>query len=156
MTVGNLSRATVRTIVAASVLLAPAVPAAQSQRRPVAQAATPQAQAAPETIKLTIDDAVRRAIEQNPDLAVVKLGTDVEAEHVSARHELDGTERGRGIDRLTVDRHLDVLARTAVLEKEHDAGKGRLELREPCATIGSNGERALVDCATLERAVSLG
>ena len=83
MTVGNLSRATVRTIVAASVLLAPAVPAAQSQRRPVAQAATPQAQAAPETIKLTIDDAVRRAIEQNPDLAVVKLGTDVEAEHVS-------------------------------------------------------------------------
>jgi outer membrane protein len=83
MTVGTLSRATVRTIVAASVLLAPAVPAAQSQRRPVAQAATPQAQPAPETIRLTIDDAVRRAIEQNPDLAVVKLGTDVEAEHVS-------------------------------------------------------------------------
>ena len=83
MTVGNFSRATVRTIVAASVLLAPAVPAAQSQRRPVAQAATPQAQTTPETIKLTIDDAVRRAIEQNPDLAVVKLGTDVEAEHVS-------------------------------------------------------------------------
>jgi outer membrane protein len=83
MTVGNLSRATVRTIVAASVLLAPALPAAQSQRRPMAQTAAPQAQPAPETIRLTIDDAVRRAIEQNPDLAVVKLGTDVEAEHVS-------------------------------------------------------------------------
>ena len=83
MTLGNLSRGTTRIVAAAAVLLAPAVPAAQSQRRPVAQTAAPQAQPAPETIRLTIDDAVRRAIDQNPDLAVVKLGTDVEAEHVS-------------------------------------------------------------------------
>jgi HAE1 family hydrophobic/amphiphilic exporter-1 len=83
MTLGHLTRASVRVVVGAAVLLAPAVPAAQSQRRPVAQTATGQAQPAPDTIRLTIDDAVRRAIDQNPDLAVVKLGTDVEAEHVS-------------------------------------------------------------------------
>jgi HAE1 family hydrophobic/amphiphilic exporter-1 len=77
-----MARASVRILVGAAVLLAPAVPAAQGQRRP-AQTAAPQAQPAPETIRLTIDDAVRRAIDQNPDLAAVKLGTDVEAEHVS-------------------------------------------------------------------------
>lgn len=34
------------------------------------------------TLPLTLDDAVRRAIEHNPDLAVVKLGTEVEAARV--------------------------------------------------------------------------
>jgi len=38
--------------------------------------------AAPDTLPLTLDDAVRRAVEHNPDLAVVKLGTEVEAAHV--------------------------------------------------------------------------
>jgi HAE1 family hydrophobic/amphiphilic exporter-1 len=83
MTLGHFTRSTARIITGAAVLLAPAVPAAQSQRRPVAQAATAQAQPAPAVIRLTIDEAVRRAIDQNPDLAVVKLGTDVEAEHVN-------------------------------------------------------------------------
>jgi len=61
-------------------LMAGAV-SAQTQT-PAPQPAAPQARPAAESIKLTIDEAVRRAIEQNPDLAVVKLGTDVEAEHV--------------------------------------------------------------------------
>jgi len=35
-----------------------------------------------ETLQLTLDDAVRRAVENNPDLAIVRLGTQVEAAHV--------------------------------------------------------------------------
>jgi outer membrane protein len=35
-----------------------------------------------ETLPLTLDDAVRRAVEHNPDLAIVKLGTEVEAARV--------------------------------------------------------------------------
>ena len=38
--------------------------------------------AAPDTLPLTLDDAVRRAVEHNPDLAVVRLATEVEAAHV--------------------------------------------------------------------------
>ena len=34
------------------------------------------------TLKLTLDEAVRRAIENNPDLAIVRLDTEVEAAHV--------------------------------------------------------------------------
>ena len=34
------------------------------------------------TLALTLDDAVRRAIEHNPDLTVVRLGTEVEAARV--------------------------------------------------------------------------
>src|SRR5206468_4817159 len=48
-------------------------------------AATASAQtlpAAPDTLPLTLDDAVRRAVEHNPDLAVVRLATEVEAAHV--------------------------------------------------------------------------
>ena len=37
---------------------------------------------APETLRVTVDDAVRRAVENNPDLAVVRLDTDVEAARV--------------------------------------------------------------------------
>ena len=40
------------------------------------------AQTAPQTIRLTVDEAVRRAGENNPDLAVVRLGTEVEAARV--------------------------------------------------------------------------
>ena len=35
-----------------------------------------------DTLPLTLDDAVRRAVENNPDLAVVRLGTEVEAARV--------------------------------------------------------------------------
>jgi outer membrane protein len=35
-----------------------------------------------ETIQLTLDEAVRRAVENNPDLAIVRLGTEVEAARV--------------------------------------------------------------------------
>jgi outer membrane protein len=38
--------------------------------------------AGPDTLPLTLDDAVRRAVEHNPDLVVVKLATEVEAAHV--------------------------------------------------------------------------
>jgi outer membrane protein TolC len=38
--------------------------------------------AGPAALQLTLDDAVRRAIENNPDLAVVRLGTEVEAARV--------------------------------------------------------------------------
>ena len=81
MTPGYFQRVLARTVVVCSVvLLAPAL-SAQSQK-PAPPAAAPQAQPA-EAIKLTIEDAVRRALDQNPDLAVVKLGTDAEAERVS-------------------------------------------------------------------------
>ena len=43
-----------------------------------AQVAGPQT----ETIQLTLDEAVRRAVENNPDLAIVRLGTEVEAARV--------------------------------------------------------------------------
>lgn len=35
-----------------------------------------------ETVRLTLEDAVRRAVEHNPDLAIVRLGTEVEAARV--------------------------------------------------------------------------
>src|SRR6266567_2165350 len=34
------------------------------------------------TVRLTLDEAVRRAVENNPDLAIVRLGTEVEAARV--------------------------------------------------------------------------
>src|SRR5947208_846170 len=40
------------------------------------------AKPAVETLQLTLEDAVRRAIEHNPDLAIVRLGTEVEAARV--------------------------------------------------------------------------
>ena len=52
----------------------------------VAAASTASAQsaaaAADNTIVLTVEDAVRRAVEHNPDLAIVRLDTEVEAAHV--------------------------------------------------------------------------
>ena len=35
-----------------------------------------------DTVRLTLEDAVRRAVENNPDLAIVRLGTEVEAARV--------------------------------------------------------------------------
>jgi outer membrane protein TolC len=44
--------------------------------------ATASAQTATDIVRLTLDDAVRRAIENNPDLAIVRLGTEVESARV--------------------------------------------------------------------------
>lgn len=44
--------------------------------------ASPSPEAGLETLRLTLDEAVRRAIASNPDLAVVRLGTEVEAARV--------------------------------------------------------------------------
>lgn len=41
-----------------------------------------QQPAQPATLTLTLDDAVRRAVDHNPDLAIVKLGTDAQAARV--------------------------------------------------------------------------
>jgi outer membrane protein len=59
--------------VAASLVAASA--AAQIERPP----STPNAEA---TLQLTLDDAVRRAVDHNPDLAIVRLETEVDAAHV--------------------------------------------------------------------------
>jgi outer membrane protein TolC len=61
-------------IAVGSVLIAASAPA-----QTVAPAASEHPAA---TVKLTLDEAVRRAVENNPDLAVVRLGTEVEAARV--------------------------------------------------------------------------
>ena len=81
MTPSRFLRAALRSIVWGVVLAAPAV-SAQTPRPDPASAAPQPAQEA-DILKLTIDDAVKRAIENNPDLAIVRLGTDVEAARVS-------------------------------------------------------------------------
>src|SRR6266850_7535527 len=48
----------------------------------VGTAASAQQVEKPETLQLTLEDAVRRAVEHNPELAIVRLGTDVEAARV--------------------------------------------------------------------------
>src|SRR5213594_5095071 len=53
----------------------------------VALATTASAQIGkPETLQLSLADAVQRAVEHNPDLAIVRLGTEVEAARVSESH----------------------------------------------------------------------
>ena len=47
-----------------------------------APASAQVAQPAVETLQLTLEEAVHRAVENNPDLAIVRLGTEVEAAHV--------------------------------------------------------------------------
>ena len=60
-----------------------------------AQTETP----AQQTLQLTLEDAVRLAVEHNPDLAVVRLGTEVEAAQVgqsqSAYNPVFSTTLGR-------------------------------------------------------------
>jgi outer membrane protein TolC len=48
----------------------------------IATTASAQAVPAADTLRLSLEDAVRRAVENNPDLAIVRLGTEVEAAHV--------------------------------------------------------------------------
>ena len=50
---------------------------------PSAQEAAPASPAAAQVLALTIDEAVRRAVEHNPDLARVRLGTDVGIARIS-------------------------------------------------------------------------
>ena len=47
-----------------------------------AQAQSQNAERPAQVLKLTLDDAVRRAVDNNPDLAIVRLGTEVEAARV--------------------------------------------------------------------------
>ena len=47
-----------------------------------AQTIAPAPLPTPATLRLTLDEAVRRAVENNPDLAIVRLGTEVEAARV--------------------------------------------------------------------------
>src|SRR5262249_5517550 len=49
--------------------------------RPADRQPTPIAMTA-DSLPLTLDEAVRRAVEHNPELTVVRLGTEVEAAHV--------------------------------------------------------------------------
>jgi outer membrane protein TolC len=60
-------------LIGATVGLLPSVAAAQQSAAPGRSDAT---------LALTLDEAVRRAIEHNPDLALVKMGTEVEAARV--------------------------------------------------------------------------
>ena len=69
MSIHNLS-------VSAAILVALAAGPAAGQGQ------APSQEAGRETLRLTLDDAVRRAIASNPDLAVVKIGTEVEAARV--------------------------------------------------------------------------
>jgi len=66
--------------VAAGLLLAASSASAQS---PLRAAAPAPAQTSAGALSLTLDDAVRRAVEHNPDLAIVKLDTDVQIERVA-------------------------------------------------------------------------
>src|SRR5258706_6127040 len=45
-----------------------------------------QRERAPDTLQLTLADAVERAVEHNPDLAIVRLGTEVEAARLGESH----------------------------------------------------------------------
>ena len=63
----------------AAILVALAAgPVAAQGQAPV----SPSPDAGRETLRLTLDEAVRRAVASNPDLAVVRLGTEVEAARV--------------------------------------------------------------------------
>ena len=61
---------------AAMIVALTAAPAAARGQAPA------PADASRETLRLTLDEAVRRAVDSNPDLAVVRLGTEVEAARV--------------------------------------------------------------------------
>jgi outer membrane protein len=80
MTLSRFLRVAIRPTVWGLVLAAPAV-SAQTQRSDPPPAA-PQTATEGDVLKLTIDEAVKRSVEHNPDLAIVRLGPDVEAARV--------------------------------------------------------------------------
>ena len=61
--------------------LVAALAAAEASAQP-AQPAQPATPLGADTLTLPLEDAVRRAVEHNPDLAIVRLGTEVEAANV--------------------------------------------------------------------------
>jgi outer membrane protein TolC len=73
-----LGAATLWVVAAGAVLTAASASAqvAKDERLPA------EAGSHEETIQLTLEEAVRRAVENNPDLAIVRLGTEVEAARV--------------------------------------------------------------------------
>ena len=73
-----MTRRMFSTVVAAAAAVVLAPQPARAQGTP----AVPRPALTPSTLELTLDDAVRRAIEHNPDLAVVRLGVDAEATRV--------------------------------------------------------------------------
>jgi HAE1 family hydrophobic/amphiphilic exporter-1 len=69
-----------RSAAAALIGLLTALPVSAQVAPPTTSEGPSQANRAPaDTLQLTLDDAIRRAVEHNPDLAIVRLGTEVEA-----------------------------------------------------------------------------
>ena len=66
-----------------------AVPAAAQQGGPSRAPIVSSATGAP-PVELTLDEAVRRAVEHNPDLAIVKLGVDRSASRVAGARSVFG------------------------------------------------------------------
>jgi len=105
----NVFQRSTRALVVATTLMA-ATASAQTNTSP--------GDASRETLRLTLDDAVRRAVENNPELAIVRLGTEVEAARVgeskSAYTPMFSTVVGRSSSVtppssvLTGDRGVDV------------------------------------------------
>ncbi len=72
-------------VVMAALAFVPAPATAQGPpAATVPAAAAPQAVPGGSTLALTVDEAVRRAVDHNPDLAVVRLGIDADSSRVSA------------------------------------------------------------------------
>ncbi len=71
------------TIAITLAVLSSAVVAAQESRPASANIGSAGLQPRPDTIQLTLNEAVRRAIDNNPDLASVRLGTQVESARVA-------------------------------------------------------------------------
>ena len=57
------------------------------------------------TLRLTIDEAVRRAVENNPDLAIVRLDTEVEAARVGETRTAHTPVFSRGPGRMSIRKH---------------------------------------------------
>jgi len=112
---GNYCSQRIATLVAVGALMTATTAAAQVS--PAVLASRP-ADTTAETVRLTLEDAVRRAVEHNPDLEVVRLGTEVDAarvgESASAFLPVLGTVLGRSSistppsNSLVGDRGVDV------------------------------------------------
>ena len=76
MNLMNVHRAACAFLLAASVLSGTASAQIHLPAQPASEAAG--------TLRLSLEEAVRRAVEHNPDLAIVRLGTEVEAAQVAA------------------------------------------------------------------------
>jgi outer membrane protein len=123
MTLSRFLRAGARPMMWAAVLIGPAA-SAQTQQpdtlRTAPSTSQPRRSSAPigpsEELSLTIGDAVRRAIDHNPDLAIVKLETDVESARLgeanSAYRPLFTTMFGRSSSAIAPSSFLPDLTQT--------------------------------------------